>query len=67
MRRIVVVLVLVLGVSVWPATSGVAHGSTATQAAPARSLRADFNNDGADDLAVGCQVRTSAPAWPPVR
>jgi hypothetical protein len=53
MRRIVVVLVLGLGVSVWPATSGVAHGSTATQAAPARSLRADFNNDGADDLAVG--------------
>jgi FG-GAP repeat len=51
--RIVVVLVLGLVVSVWPATSGVAHGSTATQAGPAQSLQADFNNDGADDLAVG--------------
>jgi hypothetical protein len=48
----VAVLVLVL-VGVWPAASGAAHGSTAKQAAPARSLQADFNNDGADDLAVG--------------
>src|SRR6266545_2855115 len=53
MRRIVVVLVLGLVVGVWPAASGVAHGATAAQAAPARSLQADFNNDGADDLAVG--------------
>jgi FG-GAP repeat len=53
MRRIVVVLVLGLVVSVWPAAGGIAHGSTATQAAPTRSLQADFNNDGADDLAVG--------------
>jgi hypothetical protein len=53
MRRIVVVVVLGLVVGVWPAASGVAHGSTATQAASARSLQADFNNDGADDLAVG--------------
>ena len=53
MRRIVVLLVLGLVVGVWPAASGVAHGSTATQAAPARSLQADFNSDGADDLAVG--------------
>jgi hypothetical protein len=52
MRRLAVVLVLGLVVGVWPAASGVAHGS-ATQAAPARSLQADFNNDGADDLAVG--------------
>jgi hypothetical protein len=53
MRRIVVLLVLGLVVGLWPAASGVAHGSTATQAAPARSLQADFNNDGADDLAIG--------------
>jgi hypothetical protein len=52
MRRTVAVLVLVL-VGVWPAASGAAHGSTARQAAAARSLQADFNNDGADDLAVG--------------
>ena len=58
MRRIVVVLVLGLVVSVWPATSGVAHGSAATQTAPARSLQADFNNDGADDLAVGAPLDT---------
>jgi len=53
MRRIVVLLVLGLVVGLWPAASGVAHGSTATQAAPARSLQADFNSDGADDLAIG--------------
>ena len=53
MRRFVVLLVLGLVVGLWPAASGIAHGSTATQAAPAQSLQADFNNDGADDLAVG--------------
>jgi hypothetical protein len=53
MRRIVVLLVLGLVVGLWPAASGIAHGSTAIQAAPARSLQADFNSDGADDLAVG--------------
>jgi hypothetical protein len=52
MRRIAVLLVLVLMAGVWPVASGVAHGST-MQAAPAPSLQADFNNDGADDLAVG--------------
>ena len=49
----VVLLALGLVVGLWPAASGVAHGSTATQAAPAPSLQADFNSDGADDLAVG--------------
>jgi hypothetical protein len=53
MRRIVVVLVLGLAVGAWPVASGVAHGATAAQAAPVRSLEADFNGDGADDLAVG--------------
>jgi hypothetical protein len=52
MRRIAVLLVLVLMVGVWSVASGIAHGST-TQAAPAPSLEADFNNDGADDLAIG--------------
>jgi hypothetical protein len=52
MRRLAVFLVLVLVAGVWPAASAVAHGAT-TQAAPARSLQADFNNDGAADLAVG--------------
>jgi hypothetical protein len=51
MRRIAVVAVLVLVAGVWPVV--VAHGSTATQAQAPRSLQADFNNDGADDLAVG--------------
>jgi FG-GAP repeat len=53
MRRFIVVVVLGLVVGAWPAATGVAHGSTATQAAPPGSLQADFNNDGADDLAVG--------------
>jgi FG-GAP repeat len=52
MRRLTVVLVLVLAAGVWPAASGVAHGLAAAQAPPA-SLQADFNDDGADDLAVG--------------
>jgi hypothetical protein len=38
---------------VWPAAGGVAHGATVAQATPAPSLQADFNDDGADDLAVG--------------
>jgi hypothetical protein len=49
MRRIVVVLVLVLAGCIWPSGQGVA----AVQAAPAPGLQADFNNDGAADLAIG--------------
>jgi hypothetical protein len=49
MRRIVVVLVLVLAAGIWPSSQGVA----AVQAAPAPGLQADFNNDGAADLAIG--------------
>ena len=49
MRRIVVVLVLVLAACIWPSGQGVA----AVQAAPAPGLQADFNNDGAADLAIG--------------
>jgi FG-GAP repeat len=53
MRRIAVVIVLVLAVGCWPATQALASGSVAAQAAPVGALQADFNNDGADDLAVG--------------
>jgi hypothetical protein len=49
MRRIAVVLVLVLAAGIWPDGQGVA----AVQAAPAQSVQADFNNDGAADLAIG--------------
>jgi hypothetical protein len=49
MRRIVVVLVLVLAACIWSSGQGVAAG----QAAPAPGLQADFNNDGAADLAIG--------------
>jgi FG-GAP repeat protein len=52
MRRVAVVVVLVLAVGCWPAAIAVAHSWTA-QASPPRSLQADFNNDGADDLAIG--------------
>ena len=51
MRRLAVVLVLLLAGMVWPATSGLAHRSTTTQAGG--GLQADFNNDGFADLAVG--------------
>jgi FG-GAP repeat len=53
MRRIAVVIVLVLAGGCWPATQALALGSAAAQAAPVGALQADFNNDGADDLAVG--------------
>jgi FG-GAP repeat protein len=53
MRRIAVVLVLLLAVTVWPAAAGLAEGSAITKAAPAEGLQADFNNDGFADLAVG--------------
>jgi hypothetical protein len=53
MRRIALVIVLVLAGGCWPATQALAFGSAAAQAAQAQALQADFNNDGADDLAVG--------------
>jgi hypothetical protein len=53
MRRIAVVIALVLAAGCWPATQALASGSVAMQAAPVGALQADFNNDGADDLAVG--------------
>jgi hypothetical protein len=53
MRRIAVVIVLVLAAGSWPVTQALASSSVAAQAAPVGTLQADFNNDGADDLAVG--------------
>src|SRR5918995_1288864 len=53
MRRLAAVPVLVLSAAIWPASGALAHGSTAGQAPAPASLRADFNNDGAEDLAVG--------------
>jgi hypothetical protein len=50
MRRVAMVIVLVVAGSVWPIAGAVAGGSAAPAAG---ALQADFNNDGADDLAVG--------------
>jgi hypothetical protein len=53
MRRLAVVIVLVLTgalcLAAWPSVGA----STAAQPSPGPSLQADFNNDGAADLAVG--------------
>jgi FG-GAP repeat len=52
-RRIASIIVLILTSSLWPAVPGFASVSTVAQPTPAARLQADFNNDGADDLAVG--------------
>jgi hypothetical protein len=52
MRRLAVAFVIVLAVGMSPGASALADSATATEAA-AGSLRADFNNDGFADLAVG--------------
>jgi hypothetical protein len=53
MRRVATILVLAMAGAAVPAAWTLARAPAATQAAPARSLQADFDNDGADDLAVG--------------
>jgi hypothetical protein len=53
MRRLILTLALVLVAGAWTAAPPVAHAQTAAQPTAASSVRADFNNDGADDLAVG--------------
>jgi FG-GAP repeat len=53
MRRVALVAILVLAGSLWPTVHALASGATAVQATSAGSLQADFNNDGAEDLAVG--------------
>jgi FG-GAP repeat/FG-GAP-like repeat len=57
MRRIVVVLVLVLVTVVWPA-AGPGNGTQAAPAVTTTTVQADFDNDGADDLAVGVPTET---------
>jgi hypothetical protein len=52
MRRSSVVLVLVLAAIATPAGSALAHGATPGRAA-APSVQADFDGDGAEDVAVG--------------
>jgi FG-GAP repeat len=53
MRRLTATLALVLVAGAWPAAPAVAHAQTAVQATTAGSVQADFNHDGAADLAVG--------------
>jgi hypothetical protein len=57
MQRIVAVLVLVLVAVVWPA-AGPGKGAQAAAAVTPATVQADFNNDGADDLAVGVPTET---------
>src|SRR5512132_750880 len=63
MRRVAVV-VLVLAGSLWPAVPALASGVVAAQTTAAGSLQADFNNDGAEDLAVGVPGETVNGAQP---
>jgi hypothetical protein len=53
MRRVATVLVIVLVGAGVPVAWGLARAPAAVQAAPVRSLQADFDTDGADDFAVG--------------
>jgi hypothetical protein len=53
MRQIAVVLVLLLGATVWRAAGGLAAAPAITPAAAVEGLQADFNNDGFADLTVG--------------
>jgi hypothetical protein len=53
MRPTTVVFAFVLGAGVWPAAPAVADGAAAAQPTAAGSVLADFNRDGAGDLAVG--------------
>jgi hypothetical protein len=50
MRRVVVVFVLILAGTLWGVTKALGQSAPATDAG---SLRADFNQDGFADLAVG--------------
>ena len=58
MRRLLVVSALLFAVIVSPAGAAVAHRQGAGQRAAAPTLRADFNNDGAEDLAIGAPGET---------
>jgi hypothetical protein len=53
MRHLMVVSALLFAVIVSPAGAAVAHRQVAGHGAAAPRLQADFNNDGAEDLAIG--------------
>jgi hypothetical protein len=57
-RRLLVVSALLFAVIVSPAGAAVAHRQGAGQRAAAPTLQADFNNDGAEDLAIGAPGET---------
>jgi hypothetical protein len=61
MRRVPVVFVLLVATAFWPAGAAFAHSSAAGRVAAAASLRADFNNDGIADLAVGVPAESVGP------
>ena len=52
-RRLAVGLVVVVVASVLAAAAGIADGATVVRAAPVGSVRADFDDDGFVDLAIG--------------
>jgi hypothetical protein len=58
MRRTVLLVLLALVAVVIPASPGWAHSSQPTAAPAAVEVRADFNHDGADDLAIGAPSET---------
>jgi hypothetical protein len=58
MRRTVLLVLLALVAVVVPASPGWAHSSQPTAAPAAVEVRADFNHDGADDLAIGAPSET---------
>jgi FG-GAP repeat len=58
MRRLLVVSVLLLTGIVSPAGAAVAHRPVAGHGTAAPKLQADFNNDGAEDLAIGAPGET---------
>jgi hypothetical protein len=53
MRRIAVAVVLTLAAVAWPSVPGPAHAVQTPASVTAASVRADFDNDGFADLAVG--------------
>jgi hypothetical protein len=53
LRRIAVAVVLMLAAVAWPAVPGLTQGVQTASSVTADSVRAEFDNDGFADLAVG--------------
>jgi hypothetical protein len=53
MRRVLVVFVFLVASAFWPGAAAFARDSTIVRAVAADGLRADFNDDGFADLAIG--------------